>query len=245
MVGAHETILSLDARAVKAAADEGELHKLIEEFAPFLHGCASKYAAASDKNKHDEFFSIAMLAFSEAIKKFDCSKGSFYSFALHVIRRRLIDEMRKYYRQDNTLLSLDGGGEGDGPLQADLLAAASQRQYAAQQEHFDLTLEIEQFKEELAQWGITMAALAHNSPKHARLRALCLRAVRLAANDQSIMQIFHIKRYVPIKKISEISQLPQKQLERMRMFIIASLIIRSGDYEKLSSYVDGKDGEFQ
>lgn len=243
MNDSFETVLSLDERALKAAADKTAHNDMIEEFRPFLHNCTARYASA-DRNKHDELFSVAMLAFSEAITKFDSSKGNFFSFAANVVRRRLIDEVRRHYKSENNVYSLDDLGEDGEQSQSDIVSAASQRLYADQQSNLDLIAEIEQFKTELAQWKITMPLLVQQAPKHAALRVLCLRAVALAAKDPQIMQAFHLKHYLPVKKIAEISKIPPKKLERMRTFIIASLIIKTGDYEKLSGYVSEREGDF-
>ena len=50
---------------------------------------------------HDDAYSVALIAFDEAITKYNPEKGSFTSFSALVIRNRLIDEFRK--SEKNTL----------------------------------------------------------------------------------------------------------------------------------------------
>ena len=46
----------------------------------------------------DDEYSIALIAFSEAVESFDESKGSFSSFASLVNKRRLVDHIRRESR---------------------------------------------------------------------------------------------------------------------------------------------------
>jgi len=43
----------------------------------------------------DDELSIALMAFVEAIRSYDVSKGNFLSFSQNVIKRRIIDYYRK------------------------------------------------------------------------------------------------------------------------------------------------------
>jgi hypothetical protein len=82
-----------------------------------------------------------------------------------------------------------------------------------------------------------MDALVKQSPKHKRVVEEYKYLVEQISKNPDIVQTIKLKHYFPIKKISQISKLPQKKLEYARTFIIASLIIKLGDYDYLSEYV--------
>ena len=52
-----------------------------------------------------------------------------------------------------------------------------------------------------------------------------------------IIQMIQLKRYFPVKVVAELTGVPQKTLDRARIFILASVIIKLGDYNYLSEYV--------
>jgi RNA polymerase sigma factor len=97
--------------------------------------------------------------------------------------------------------------------------------------------EIEQYKEELKEWGISLEILSKQSPKHKALRKKYKDAIEKLAASSEIMRTLLVKRYFPVKKASEVSGLSKKNLEYARIFIIASLLIKNGDYLYLSEYV--------
>jgi len=238
-----EKASSLDERAVEAKASENLMEQFIEDFKPFLHACASKYSHGSDDDKRQELFSTAMLAFYESVRSYDADKGHFYPFANNVIRMRIIDFIRGVYRREADSIPLDPLIIDDEDQQSSQTAALNQlsmRRYEEDVSHSMLVDEIEQFKAELGTWGITMEALSKHSPKHKALRDTYRNVVSQISVNADIIQTIQIKRYFPVKAVSEISGLPQKNVERARIFLLASLIIMMGDYDLLSDYVGNK-----
>lgn len=232
---------SLDERAIAAAKNEREKELLIEEFQPYLHGQVHRMTG-SDPRYHDELFSYALLAFNEAIGSYKAVKGHFFAFADNVVHRRLIDGMRHIYRSKRDTVSLNDYDEQGEEIQNKNIIKASITQYQASQEQASIAMEIEQFNNELENWDITLDMLVKQSPKHKALRKTYHQAVFAAAADPEVMQTIHLKRYFPVKKISELTGIPQKKLERGRIYILASIIIRTGDFEYLSDYI-GKAGD--
>jgi RNA polymerase sigma factor len=200
----------------------------------------SKYALRYDQEQHEEMFSAALIAFYEAIRSYDSEKGHFFAFAERVVRERLIDFLRSMYRQRGRTTSLDAQEEDQESTQSAAIIELSVRSYDAQHKQSQLVDEIEQFKMELHTWGITMDALVKQSPKHQKLREAYRKAVATMSQSADIVQTIQLKRYFPIKAAAKITGLPQKKLERARTYILASLIIRLGDYVCLSDYVSDR-----
>ena len=225
---------SLDTRAEISAKDKNEAELLIEEFRPYLHGCVTKYSLYATTGLRDDLYSVAMLAFYEAIQHYDKSKGHFLAFANAVIRRRIIDNIRKVYRQhSHSPIDLDD----ENSSQSEAISTASILTYQVANQRELLVLEIEQFKAELTTWDITLDTLVKQSPKHKKSRDICSVIVDAISKDPEIMHIIQIKRYFPVKKIAALTQLPYKKIERFRNYILASLIILTGDYEYMAEYI--------
>ena len=233
-------IAELDERAIAAKTNREEMERLIEDFYPFLQSRAAKYSIKTDHYLREELFSTAQTAFYEAIKIYDADKGHFFPFAGKIVRNKLIDYVRKLYRRGIQTVSLEADDAEDGDtVKSVALEKASIKAYSNERYRNSLVEEIEHFKKELAAWKITMDVLVRQSPKHQRLKDTYKKLVEQIMTHPEIMQTILLKRYFPIKSISLISGLPHKTLERARTFILASLIIKMGDYDYLSEYVDG------
>jgi len=229
-----EKTSDLDNRAVAAKNSEDELEQLINDFRPFLHSRVSRYALKDDRFVREELFSSAMQAFYEAIKGYDIEKGHFFPFVNNVVRYNLIDHIRKIYRNQEKTVSLDGY---DDEQTSNAVYEASVNSYVENRRRESVAEEIEQFKSELAEWGITMQSLVRQSPKHKKLSDEYKTIIKQILESPDIMQTIGLKRYFPVKAISQITGLPPKKLERARTFILAALIIKAGDYNYLSDYV--------
>jgi len=227
---------NLNHRAISAKSSETEAKNLIEDFMPFLRGRVAKYSVRFDEHLRDDLLSTAMMAFYEAVHSYDAEKGHFFPFANRVVCARIIDNIRKISRHEGRTISLSEDDEQQ-LTESAAINVISMRKYEAERRREQLTEEIEQFMSEAASWGITMDALVKGSPKHRELRLTYRDILSTVTESPEIMQTIHIKRYFPIKAISKITGLPQKKLERARIYILASLIIKTGDYELLSEYV--------
>jgi len=178
-----------------------------------------------------------MTGFYEAIMNYDAAKGHFFPFADRVVRSRIIDSIRAANRNEGMTVSLDEEDEEQKTAQSAAIAKISMRNYEAARRQEMLQDEIEQFKAEIKSWGFTMEILAKSSPKHKQLRESYYEVLTAVLNDHDIMQTIRLKRYFPVKAISKITGFPQNKLERARIFIIASLIIKMGDYGLLCDFL--------
>ena len=100
-------------QAVYAAKEDlQKADELIGDYIPFIRSEASKCISRSC-TEHDDEFSIAMIAFHEAILGFDKSRGAFLPYASMLIRNRLIDYRRKNLRHQGTVsLFMPTGDDG-------------------------------------------------------------------------------------------------------------------------------------
>ena len=101
----------------------------------------------------------------------------------------------------------------------------------------DIKYEIEAVTEALKAYGFTFFEIVEVSPKAQKTKKSCAVAIACVINNTEIFRELKEKKTLPIKKIKNISKLPQKILERHRKYIIAGVEIISGDYPYLTEYL--------
>lgn len=219
--------MDLEGRAAVAAKDEKLKNELIGEYRNFILSSASKTLKRSITDSDDEFMT-AMIAFNEAIDRYDQSKGKFLSFAAMIIRNRLIDELRR--NSKNTAATFSELENEDG-TPFDIPSNDSH----------DIKWEIEALSAELTEFGISFFELADVSPKSRKTKRLCFDAVRYIINDDKLLKKVISKHILPVKEVSEGVPLNRKTLERHRKYIMAAVIIVTGDYPEISAYFNIKE----
>lgn len=230
-------VSQIDKLVLSASKNEHEFEILLTEFRPFLWSRASRFAGNSH-DKRDEMMNVAMQAFYEAVSNYDQGRGHFFHFMDRVVHMRLIDAMRKLQSKQLETVPLETDNKDD-ESHSQAITEASIKVYKEDARQYYLVLEIDAFKQELNGWDLTMDELVAHSPKHSRLRDTYWGIVESIAADAEIMHIIWVKHYFPVKKISALTGIPRKTVERARIFIIATLIIRMGDYVYLKHYVTG------
>lgn len=215
--------------------NESEINRFVEEYKPFIAACAEKTAGRYMRYGEDDELSVAMLGFVEAIHSFDHTKGHFISFAQNVIKRRLIDHYRKEKRHSG-VISLSGyiAGQDEG---FDLSEVESIEQYSEDRINELRRFELDELKEELSHWGISMMDLVDVSPKQEKTRKACREITGLILSRSDMLRQIMEKRYLPVSDIEKALRIPRKIIERSRKYIIAVIIIAIGDYQYIRDYV--------
>jgi RNA polymerase sigma factor len=235
--GAQEPPESVVAR-IRAGEDQLR-ESFIADYRPYIAKSASRFCKRYIDPSRDDEYSIALAAFNEAIDGFDGNAGkSFLGFADTVIRRRLIDYVRKERRHARSLpMSVfENEQSGESPLNAAETAGAMDA-YVSERLSESRRLEIEALAERLAQCGISFADLADRSPRHADSRALLLGISASLARRPELLDVMERHGRLPIKELMECCRVSRKTLERNRKYIMAAALILSGDYPLLQSYL--------
>lgn len=219
--------MDLEKRAAAAAKNEKLKNELISEYRNFILSSASKTLKRLVTDSDDEFMT-AMLAFNEAIDKYDESKGKFLSFASMIIRSRLIDELRRNSKNTAATFS-ELENENGAPF--DVISTDSR----------DIKWEIEALTDELKEFDISFFELAKVSPKSRKTKKLCFDVVRYIINDSRLLKTVTDRHTLPVKEVSEGVPLNRKTLERHRKYIIAAVIIVTQDYPEISAYFSIKE----
>jgi len=221
----------IDERAVLAAENEEIMEQLIDSERPYILSCAGK-TLLRHVNPGSEEELVALEAFVEAVKSYSFEKGSFLSFARLVISRRLIDDLRR----EKALAHMVPMDPADITLTKDKNEA--EHFWEAQESSSEIVCEIERLSEALSEYGFSFIELTTCSPKAMKTKAACREAVSYVLENQVVVSEIHRKRQLPIKIIEKNAKVPRKILERHRKYIIAVVIILTGDYLYLKEYID-------
>ncbi|MDR1778579.1 MAG: hypothetical protein LBR14_02330 [Clostridiales Family XIII bacterium] len=226
---------SIDQHVLDASQSDEKTNDLIKDNLAYILSRVNRYAPGASADARENMFSVAQLAFYEAIRTYRVGKGHFYPFADLVIKRRIIDELRRNGKDFEATVSLDE--ENEDFDEAAPIRSASLKQHEQQSRSEMLAYEIEDFSAQLDKYGISFEMLVKNSPKHAALRQDYARIIDMARGDAEILETIFKKKYYPVGKIAERTKIPRKKVERSRIYVISMLIIVRGDFQYLSEYV--------
>ena len=195
-------------------------------------------------SEHDDEWSVAMVAFNEAIEKYSPDNGSFSSFAEHVIRNRLTDVMRSEYRHQSEVLfeplALEGGVKGAETADPVTIEIQKKLEEEANQSSYDPRAqareEIEAVQKLLAGYGFSFYDLISCSPKAQKTKEECAKAVVALLTDDELFSRMQEKQSLPAEGIMQACGVKKKILERHRKYIIAAAEILHGEYPLLDFF---------
>lgn len=219
--------------AAKESADKAD--DLIRSYIPFIRSEATKFMGRLCTDQDDEY-SIAMLAFYEAIMGYERGRGTFLGYAALLIKSRLIDYTRKEGRHQGQI-SLDEeiGGEDDREL-VDTLADS--RDYYEKSAYREATRqEIEELSGVMAQFDVSFSDVADNCPKQERTMEACAKAIRYAGENKKLLDELLRTKKLPLAQLVQGSGAERKTLERHRKYILAMLLIQTNGYEIIRGHL--------
>lgn len=201
---------------------------LIEEYMAFLIKTVSGFTGRYISIENDEEFEIALLAFTEAVEKYQSEKGVFLAFAKLVIVSRLKNYAEKEKKHEK-VVSLDELYESGQDFQAE--EAEEQDDYLQQ--------EILRYKKELLFFGLTFEKLADEAPRHKDTRETALDAAEKAGKDEEIVEETYRKRKLPIRRVAVLAELTEKVIKRSKSFILSAMIIFAKEFPSLLYWIRG------
>lgn len=184
----------------------------------------------------DDEWSVALQAFHEAVGAYREDKGAFISHARLVIRRRLIDHLRKEKRFDVEWavdpLHFDGYlDDEDSGIGAAVLDKVTRREEHA------LTDEIEGITTEMAPFGITFMDLTTCSPRSSKTRQQAVIVLNFLLSRTDCREVIRFHGTLPITVILEETGVERKFLDKYRKYLITAMLILEGDYPGLQGYL--------
>lgn len=227
----------MDEQALIAAKDEIALENFIQANYRFI-GTSAYQACHHYVSNSDDEWSIALISFTDAVKTYDSTKGHFSSYARLLIKRSLID----YYRKENqhnlelsvTPDTFDGQPLDDSEYNPTKWEVTEKTASTPDQ---SLTDEIQAANALLQEFGFSFFDLSASSPKTRKTKENCKIAVRYILDHPILMDEMTQTHQLSLKIIQKNTHLPRKLLDKHRRYIIAAVIILSGEYPLLSEYM--------
>lgn len=207
----------------------------IKDYIPFIIKVLSSSSKSKIDIKNSDEYSIGLIAFNEAIEKYDNGKNkkgfNFFSFAELIIKRRIIDHIRLNSRNKETPFSYfetDGDCFHEKYLQDD-----SWIRY----DRIEVFQEIKHYSKVLDNFGININDLHKFTPKHKDSIRMCVDIARKIAENKEIYNKLLRKKYFPMKDIMKIVNVHPSTIEKNRKFIISVCVIYANNYEYLKTYL--------
>src|SRR5665647_183047 len=220
----------IDEMAISAAGDEEILEQFIIQEMPYIRACAGKTLLMHINNGSEEEL-LALEAFVEAVGSYSFAKGSFLSFAKLVIRRRLIDGLRKQKAMEN-IIPMD-------PADITINKDKKDNENLLENENSEEKIadEIGMLADSLKKYGFSFSDLADCSPKAKKTKDACKTVIIYITENDLVFYEMANSCQLPLKIIEKNTGVPRKILERHRKYIIAVTEILKGKYPCLTPYV--------
>lgn len=217
----------------EAKIDEIKMDAFINEYRPFILKVLSANTGKYIDVSNDSALTVGMMAFKEAVEKYDMDKGTFIGFATLLIKRRHIDYLRKENKHIEKNEMLDS--------ESKIIKDQSSVLHNQQLEILDRKSEIEDYKKLLSKYNIEFKDLVQQSPKKKLLRILYKDiAIYLASEDELKRKVLE-KRMLPIKEILMKFDVNRKKVERGRIYIMAIVLLESTELNILKEYIGRGD----
>lgn len=232
---------TLNEKVVRIRLLKEEKNEFIQDYKPFIASTVEKCVGRYVNYGQDDELSVGLIAFEEAINHYDFNKGNFLSFAQNVIKRRIIDYYRKEKRHKNVTYINDYYPDGeDTDSIYDYVATADQIQTKYHDEEINNLRKVEllQLKEDLKKFDLSFNDIAKSSPKHKGTKKAYLDIIKFIIENKEIADKIKQKKYIPVAEIQIATKLPRKTIERARNYVIAAVLILTGDYYSLRDYID-------
>ncbi|WP_138752671.1 RNA polymerase sigma factor SigI [Paenibacillus sinopodophylli] len=219
--------------------DELLREQFIADYKPYIMKVTSRFCKRYIDPSRDDEFSIALLAFNEAINQFASHAGkSFIGFSETVIRRRLIDHVRKEQRHSKVVpYSMFDTEDEEQPQYNSVETKQAMFAFEMKRTEDERRVEIGELNHELGKFGITFAELVEVSPKHTDSRRLLMGIAQTLISKDDLFTTLRQTSKLPVKELTELCGVSRKTVERNRKYIIAIALVISGAYPYMHDYL--------
>lgn len=204
------------------------INELIEDYMAFIVKTISSITGRYVSIENDDELSIALIAFKEAVDKYEENRGSFSSFAKLVISSRVKNYLIKENKHNNTQ-SIEALKENG----IDVTEVAEKEVESSD----ELASEINKLREEIETFGFTFEDLVDEAPKHEDTRRNAISISEKVSKEKSLTTFMYEKRRLPIKQISVKFSVTEKVIKRSKKFIISVVIIIDKNFRNLKLWI--------
>jgi RNA polymerase sigma factor len=211
--------------------------KFIEDYIPFIIRVISNFRTSNaDDVKNSDEYSIALMAFNEAIEKFDENKSKqFLKFSQLVIKRRIIDYVRHISSiSKNEIPFSYFNSRSDSELEEKL----NMFDLGVEAGRYELIYELKDFSRQLETFGLNIRNLPDYIPKHKDSKQMCVNIAKKVIENRNIYENLKTKKYFKMKELIKVIDVHPKTVERNREFIICLCILYESDYGNFKAYLN-------
>lgn len=223
-------------RALNAKSDQGRKNAfLTSEQAHILHLTARILKRTVSMS--DDEWPIALEATGEAIDFYNEEKGNFWNYAALVIASRLKDH---YRRESRSRTEIAVGPEAfDSDLDEEPSGLSIEvRDKTAVVVDTRLRDELDAFSEEIKKFDIDLFDLPASAPGTAKTRSICARLIEAFFEPPPpLTDEMRQTGRLPAKELIKRTQITRKFIDKHRKYLIASALIKDGDYPGMASYL--------
>ncbi|MDQ2087571.1 RNA polymerase sigma-I factor [Herbivorax sp. ANBcel31] len=203
----------------------------ISKYTPFIIRVTSNALGRYVDTRNNDEFSVALSAFNEAINSYDLTKTyNFFMFSEQVIKRRLIDYSRRSKHSNEFPFSYFSDKY---ELSEDYLCGTLDFGF----EDVENEEEIDKFKKNLNEFGISFMDLVLCVPKHRDSRKLCIGIAKTLAEDEALYENLLKNKSLPRKELKKKVKVHTRTLGNNRKYIIALCLILKSNLELSKRYL--------
>jgi RNA polymerase sigma factor len=204
---------------IRNSNDSDKISCFIEEYKPFILNVVSDTKNAYIDVNNDDEFSIALLAFNEAINKYDISKGSFLSYSRLVIQSRL----KNYWTKENKIKTVE--------LDDNIINEKHSEDTSK------IKMEILLFEQSLEDFGITIEDLVDTAPIHQATLIQSKEIGKKAEKNSEVVKYIYDKKKLPITMIANNQKISKKIIRRSKNQILAIIIVIHEGFDNIIKFV--------
>lgn len=200
----------------------------IQEHLPFIISTISKVTNRYVSLDNDDEFSIGLLAFNEAIDKYNETRGPFLPFAHLVISSRIKTFLIKENKNHDNL-SIESLSEKGIYIDTSMESPIN--------DSSQLSEEISHLKNHLKGFGFDFEDLVEEAPRHQKTRENAIALSEKVSKNKIITDFMYKKKRLPIKEISVKYSVTEKIIKRSKKFIITVVIIFEKNFRNLKLWI--------
>ncbi|GGE32910.1 RNA polymerase sigma factor SigI [Pullulanibacillus camelliae] len=217
--------------------DEQIRYQLLKDYQPLVKKIVSNVCNYYIDETMDEF-SIGLSAFNDAINQYKSMKNiRFVTFAHIVIRRKVIDFIRKESRHRQIIFMEENIDNQDNLEESLPQLQKAVRQYELNCQSEDILCEINELKKLLTEYGISLKCVQKQCPKKIDSRRRIKNIANTIAENADLVHYLKLKKKLPMKQLLNTIPYSRKTVQRFKCYIIAIVLISTGSFTRLKSYI--------
>lgn len=206
----------------------------LNDYKPFIAKVVSQITGKYIYPEESEEFSIALIAFNEAIDNFnEKTNGNFLSFSKQNIKWKLINHYKKHIKDKNVYPFTYFDNENNKDFEERYLKIDSNQVY----ESIERKEQIAHLTKKLNDFGITFEDLLTSGPKHKDSKDLLIGIANEIFSRKEIYNKLLAQKSIPVNDLLKVTSVSRRTIERNRKFIIAACLIFNEDFDFLRNRI--------